>query len=167
MITYNFQAQFADAVGSGAKPFTLRRPRKPPARHAEVGELVALWTGLRRPGARRVGVGVCTLRALLRFDREGVRLVSDVRVATPALETTEALQQLLLNREGDALARLDGFQNWEEAWFWHVAHRTGAEKESWSDDNPSIVREAVAWSLLSEDQAAALASGRARLEDAA
>lgn len=167
MINYNFQADFAPQLAAGDKPLTLRRFRKPPSRHAQVGELVGLWTGLRTKAARRVGVGLCEVRALVRFDRGGIVFVSDVRVAPGAPGEAAALTRELLDAESDAFARRDGFENWEAAWAFHVAHRTEAEKENWAEISPSIVRELVAWRLLSEEQAAALDSGRARVEDAA
>lgn len=165
MIAYNFKTEFAPGVEAGRKLLTLRRTRKPPSRHAGAGEPIGLWTGLRTTTARRVGVGVVTLRALVRFDEGGIVAVSEVRVATPALDQTEALQRELLDRENDVFAARDGFANWAALWSWHDAARSKDEAARPPHDR-SLVRELVAWRLLSAEHAAALDNG-APLEDAA
>lgn len=164
MIAYNFKPDFAANVTSGAKALTLRRFRKPPSRHAFVGEPIGLWTGLRTKAARRVAVGLVTVRALVRFDAGGLRTVSELRLANPAVFQSGRLQAELLNCESDAFAVRDGFVNWASAWAWHDAHRTDAEKETGAQ---ALVRELVAWAPITEEQAAALENGSANAEDAA
>lgn len=53
----NFQKQFAPLVESGQKTQTIRARRKHPIK---VGDTVHLYTGLRRPGARWLGIGRVT-----------------------------------------------------------------------------------------------------------
>ena len=51
MPAYNFQARFAPAVRSGAKPSTIRR------REAKVGSAAYLFTGMRTKKCERLGRG--------------------------------------------------------------------------------------------------------------
>lgn len=55
MPSLNFQQRFADAVASGQKRQTIRAPRKRPILP---GDRLHLFTGMRRPGCRKLGVGV-------------------------------------------------------------------------------------------------------------
>lgn len=47
MVAYNFKLQFAFAVVSGEKPQTIRALRKERASHAQPGEALQLYTGMR------------------------------------------------------------------------------------------------------------------------
>lgn len=53
MVAYNFDWRFADMVASGRKDLTLRR-EPPGARHAQAGEPVQLYVGLRTRDARKL-----------------------------------------------------------------------------------------------------------------
>lgn len=63
MVAYNFRAQFADAVASGAKRQTIRRRRKRPTRP---GDALQLYTDLRTHKTRKLRDAVCV--AIDRFD---------------------------------------------------------------------------------------------------
>lgn len=54
-----FQARFAPLVESGRKRQTIRAYRKD-GRDPVVGDRLYLWTGLRQPGARKLGEAICT-----------------------------------------------------------------------------------------------------------
>lgn len=163
MIAYGFQHAFGPQLESGGKTLTMRQSRKPPSRHATVGEPIGLWTGLRTKEARRRGVGIVTFTCLVRFEENGIRYVSDLRVLDPHDRAAEALQAELLNHDNDPFARRDGFENWSNLWAWHRAHRTADEKRA---RDQSIVRHVIAWRPLSADAAAALDAG-APLEEVA
>lgn len=163
MIAYGFMAEFGPNLEFGAtkpKTLTMRRSRKLPSRHATVGEPIGLWTGLRQKGARRRGVGIVTLTCLLRFSEHGMTYVSDLRVHDATDDATAALQRELLDRDGDAVARRDGFENYASMWAWHFANRTKEEKA----EGGAIVRNVIAWKPLSEEHAAAIDAG-ARVEE--
>lgn len=163
MIAYGFMAVFGPQLEYGSpdpKTLTFRRNRKHPSRHAEVGEAIGLWTGLRQKGARRRGVGVVTLTCLARFSEHGITYVSDVRVHDATDDVTARLQHELVNRDDDAIARRDGFENYAAMWAWHFKNRTKDEKA----EGGAIVRNVIAWKPLSDTQAAALDAG-ARIEE--
>ncbi|HRO02760.1 MAG TPA: hypothetical protein PLS69_04070, partial [Terricaulis sp.] len=105
MIAYGFQQQFAPQISTGAidpKTLTFRRFRKPPARHVNVGEPMALWTGMRSKLAARRGVGLCVLRALVRFSATGILITSDLRVHQAEDEFAGLISRELLDLEHDA-----------------------------------------------------------------
>ena len=108
MVAYSFQARFAGSVAAGAKTQTIRRHRRPPARHARVGESIALWTGLRTKEARLIGHASCAglYPISLRF---GLGTVAHVRIGA----------KQLMGEQLDDFARQDGFQNGRDmsAWF--------------------------------------------------
>ena len=108
MVAYSFQARFEEAVRRGAKDQTIRKHRRPPARHARVGEEIALWTGLRTPQARLLGRATCTglYPISLRF---GLGTVAHVRIGA----------KQLMGEQLDDFARQDGFRDAREmsAWF--------------------------------------------------
>lgn len=162
MPAYNFKPDFADAVETGEKRLTLRRPRAQPARHAVVGEVVTLWTGLRTTAARRLGVGVCVLRAGVQLCAGGVACVWD-QVAAPVSDPLLTRFDAWLAAQGrvvsfadatgrawaDDFARLDGFERWAQAWAFHAA---GGPL---THDPPGLVsRDLVGWLLVPADQVA-------------
>lgn len=165
MLAYGFKPVFAPQISTGApnpKTLTLRRPRKPPSRHADVGEAIGLWTGMRSPEAKRQGVGLVVVRGLLRFDRHDVRHVSELRVHDAGGAFTADLQRDLIEAASDAIARRDGFENWASAWSWHDLHREKEER-----DAESIVRELIGWLPLDAAQIAGIDNGSARIEEVA
>jgi len=159
MIAYGFKKMFAPQLESGAKTLTLRRFRKPPSRHVEVGEPAGLWTGMRTKEAKRNAVWLTVVRGLVRVNEAGVRDLSDLRVRDAADAYIQAM--LADIGHGDALARRDGFENWASAWAWHDANRDKEERGA-----ASLVRELVGGCLLNAEQVAALENGSARIEEA-
>lgn len=97
MPSLNFQQQFADAVASGQKHQTIRAHRKQPI---IAGDRVHLFTGMRRPGCQKLGVGVVTrvvpITIGLGFAMDEIRIGHG---GAPFLDTGERAQ----------LARTDGF----------------------------------------------------------
>ena len=163
MIAYSFKRQFGPQIETGApdpKTLTLRRHRKPPSRHADVGEPVGLWTGMRTKEARRRGVGLVTLRGLLRYGERGILFVSELRTAGDD-PITVSLQREILDAENDAFARRDGFENYAALWAWHSAERDKEER-----GEPSLVRQIIAWLPLTPTQIGAIDNG-ARLDEVA
>jgi hypothetical protein len=162
MIAYGFKPAFGPQIETGSaepKILTLRRPRKTPSRHANVGEPIGLWTGMRSKLAKRRGVGLVILRGLLRFGANGILFASELRTPNTADDLAEALQREILDTANDSFARRDGFENWASMWAWHDADRDKEER-----GESSLVREIVAWRPLNAEQIAAVDSG-ARLEE--
>lgn len=164
MIAYGFKTAFIAPIASGAKTLTIRDARKPPARHANVGEPIGLWTGLRTADAKRRAVGLVIVRALVRFDRSGIRHASEVRQSELGGDLAEAVARELLRCESDAIAHRDGFENWDSLWLWHDGAR---RKDKPQPGDGSLCKELVVWKLLDAEQIAALETGRARIEEPA
>jgi len=100
MPSLSFQSRFAEAVISGQKRQTIRRPRKQPIRP---GDTLYLFSGMRARDCRRLGTVRCTgvARIVLTddgIDVDGKRQSADAR---------------------SAMARADGFQTFSDmaAWF--------------------------------------------------
>lgn len=140
MTAYSFQAGFAGDVESGRKPLTLRRDRRPPARHAEPGEEVRLWTGLRTKRARLLGIGIATLRAPLLLHAGGFMPAGDE--IAPAPRANRRLMAALITGDANALARLDGFPDWPAAWAWHDSNRDARDGR-----RRMILRVLISWRL--------------------
>jgi len=99
MVAYNFQTQFAPDVEAGRKRQTIRSDGK--RRHAQPGEMVQLYTGMRTKACRQLGTGVCTASDGCEI-REDAVLVGDIAP-----------------RDLDGFARADGFRDFDhmKQWF--------------------------------------------------
>lgn len=99
MVAYNFQAQFAPAVESGQKRRTIRAEGK--RKHAQAGDALQLYTGMRQPGCRLLARSVCTVSTYCAIREDGVTLGNHPR------------------EDVDDFARADGFRDFEhmKAWF--------------------------------------------------
>lgn len=106
-----FQERFADAVASGEKRQTIRAFRKD-GRDPKRGDTLHLWTGLRRPGARKLGEVTCT--AVLK-----ITICADREVICPSggFHATYGPYPEC-NR---AFARADGFRSYPELVDWFEA----------------------------------------------
>lgn len=62
-----FKRQFKDAILSGSKTQTLRRPRKYPIK---VGDTLYLYVSLRTPKAEKLGEAICTRADRVVIDTE-------------------------------------------------------------------------------------------------
>lgn len=104
MPALNFQKQFADAVERGEKRQTIRAIRKDKRLPAKRGAVIALYTGMRTRGCRRLGYAMCENVRPIKIT-EGVVFCDDGWIRTP--------EQL------EAFARADGFMDWADmlAWF--------------------------------------------------
>lgn len=101
MVAYNFKAQFADAVASGAKCQTIRAVRTGKSRHVRVGEKIQLYTGMRTKACRKLiePDPVCVAVWRIRID-----------AAVP--------WDIVPDGSLDAFARADGFKDWSELRDW-------------------------------------------------
>lgn len=99
MVAYNFQAQFAPAVESGQKRRTIRAEGK--RKHAQAGDALQLYTGMRQAGCRLLARSVCTASTYCAIREDGVTLGNHPR------------------EDVDAFAQADGFRDFEDmkAWF--------------------------------------------------
>lgn len=100
-----FSKEFARDVRSGAKRQTIRAYRKD-RRDPKVGQTLYLWTGLRRPGARKLGEKVClSVYSVMLLD-PSTTAFSPVRMGNDSVP--RALFDLDYD-EREALADRDGF----------------------------------------------------------
>ncbi|MCI4661449.1 MAG: hypothetical protein MRY63_06450 [Neomegalonema sp.] len=101
MVAYNFKDQFVQPISLGIKRQTIRRASR--RRHAAVGELVQLYTGMRTKGCRKIVAQdpVCVLSCSVAVSELGVELGAGDLLASG----TDELQ---------GFARLTGFSGWDE-----------------------------------------------------
>ncbi len=92
MVAFNFKAQFADDVESGAKPHTIRQKCR-----CRPGDALQLYTGMRTKKCRKLRDAICTMVQEITIDVHGKRV--RVRLDGELLPLEMALD----------LARADGF----------------------------------------------------------
>lgn len=97
MVAYNFQARFAEDVESGRKCQTIRLLGK--RRHAQPGDMLQLYTGMRSPGCRLLREAPCVVALAVSIDEAG-----RISVGGQPLDGTDA----------DLFAQADGFAIAEE-----------------------------------------------------
>jgi len=99
MVAYNFQARFASDVEAGRKLRTIRAGGK--RRHAQFGDPLQLYTGMRTRGCRLLRTAKCTGSMFCLISEEGVTLGDQPQTSL------------------DEFARADGFQDFEnmKQWF--------------------------------------------------
>jgi len=102
MVAYSFQAEFADAVEAGRKCSTIRPHGK--RRHAQAGDELQLYTGMRTPACRLLMRVPCLWSKPIEIHRAFV-CVDGVRRDVPEYY--------------DELARIEGFTSYGnlQAWF--------------------------------------------------
>ena len=98
MPAFNFHPRFEEAVRTGAKLQTLRRPRKDSRRPAKLGDTINLWVGQRTQYRRQIGTGWCVEVSIVTLSRQ-VAVVAGVSLS-PA--------------ERPAFAKADGFETYGE-----------------------------------------------------
>lgn len=142
MVAYSFNQQFAAPIESGRKRQTIRAPRR---RHAQVGERLQLYTGMRTKACRLIRDDVvCIGLGEVRFD---LRPLAELPEPGSARELAGLLAERPLSIEvngipietasdQDEFAAADGFEGWKlgktllspfEAMvnFWMVTHGAG------------------------------------------
>lgn len=77
MVAYDFKPRFVTPILSNRKKQTVRGARD---RHANDGETIQLYTGLRTKGARLLGLAVCVSVMPITIDRIELRLTIAGRV---------------------------------------------------------------------------------------
>jgi len=100
---YNFQSRFVPMILAGAKTHTIRAVRKNPDKP---GNVLHLFTGLRRKGARLLMRTLCTKVEEIEIDACGHECNCDPFVSIDGVELGES--------EREALARRDGFDSFNE-----------------------------------------------------
>lgn len=101
----NFQKQFADDVLAGRKRQTIRKERKD-GRRPEIGDCVALYTGLRTNSSRHLLDADCVAVLGVTLDaRAGSITVGEERLDAAALE---------------AFAQMDGFADAAAMFAWFL-----------------------------------------------
>ena len=98
MVAYNFQPRFAEAVENGEKRQTIRRKGK--RIHADRGDTVHLFTGMRTKKCRNLGEGICIASQFVTIS-EGRAVVSGNVVI-----------------DLDRFAHRDGFEDFSEMQEW-------------------------------------------------
>jgi hypothetical protein len=123
MVAYSFNKRFAEPIANGhpatgiIKRQTIRAPRK---RHAQPGEAIQLYQGMRTKHCRKIIADQMCLevRPLRLF-------VTDAFVHF--LDNDEVIQ---LADPLDDFARQDGFLHWEDMRaFWRAAHSEASDAE--------------------------------------
>ena len=110
MVSYSCQPRFVPLIEQGVKCQTIRRPRRPPSRHARPGETVSLWTGLRTSAARLIARATCTG-------------VYPIRLTFASGEITRVVCNGLILPDLDAVAVADGFDGIADmSAFWREHH---------------------------------------------
>jgi len=100
---YNFQERFVPFILAGEKTHTIRAVRRHPDKP---GNMLYLYTGLRRKGARLLGCVSCVKVESITIDACGHQCNCDGSVEIDGIELSES--------EREALARRDGFVTFDE-----------------------------------------------------
>ena len=112
MVAYNFKREFEGAIVSGRKCSTIRPRGK--RKHAEDGDALQLYIGMRTRNCHKLADAVCTKRQAmwlyLMDDWGGI----DVPVNDAQGVTWTSLDQ----REQEDIAHQDGFGDWGEMQEW-------------------------------------------------
>ena len=141
MPALNFQPRFADPVRSGAKPLTLRMPRRDGRDAAPVGKRLRLYTGMRRPDCALLLETVTLYRVTLQLGEGGIVSLTGARgggALRPFMDRWLCLQQApARDQMSDAFARLDGFDSYADLFAWHAAVAL--------DDIGCVTRELINW----------------------
>lgn len=141
MPALNFQPRFADPVRSGAKPLTLRMPRRDGRDAAPVGKMLRLYTGMRRPGCTLLLDTVTLYRATLQLSEGGIVALTDARgggALRPFMDRWVGLGAGSgRGQMNEAFARLDGFDSYADLYAWHAAVAL--------DDIGCVMRELINW----------------------
>lgn len=90
MPAFNFKARFASAVEAGVKRTTIRARRRD-GRDPEVGQIAALYTGMRTNVCRALGSAVILYRHPVRIDAAGIVEVGGVRLEDRGLSILAAV----------------------------------------------------------------------------
>lgn len=97
MPAINFKQRYAAAILDGSKCQTIRAPRVDHRPHAQPGDRLALYTGMRTKGCRKLMDAVCVSRQQIVITETPAIIVD----GTPV-------------RDEDGFARADGFDNFAD-----------------------------------------------------
>jgi hypothetical protein len=97
MVAYSFKRQFIEPIQSGAKQQTIRADRK---RHANAGEALQLYSGMRTRQCVLIGRATCLSIQPIRIEVEN------------AVVGFQSGRTLTMIDELDDFARMDGFDRW-------------------------------------------------------
>lgn len=105
MALIGFKNEFAEAILSGVKTSTIRRPRKRPIWE---GESLHLYTGLRTKKVRKLGVRVCISVDSIQVGSGGI--ICGARMNFKWLPPNDP--------ETQEIAKSEGFASYDEMWDW-------------------------------------------------
>lgn len=152
MPAINFDRRFALPISSGMKLLTMRVPRvdgRAPGM-TEPGAMTNLYTGLRTRAARLVATVECLAVAEVRFGPKGFERIAQFGPGTIRGQSTPGVLALVdcthqPPQAGslDRLARLDGFETWDQLWAWHSDVET-KRVPSRAAESP-VTRHMVVW----------------------
>lgn len=107
MPALNFRGEFVDSILDGSKTQTVRLPRKRPI---DVADDLYLYTGMRTPACRPLGVAKCSMAYETQISATGVRAFPD-----PSEPSTRS--------SCERFAQLDGFDSYASFWdTWTTVH---------------------------------------------
>lgn len=120
MVAYSFQQRFVPAIESGAKPHTIRGPRR---RHARPGDELQLYAGMRTRSCRLIRRARCrsVLAIALRFGARPLVSLFPLMEKEPGhlARVGERIEVVDLDR----FAVSDGFADFDDmARFWRDSH---------------------------------------------
>lgn len=111
MVAYDFKPRFVPLIEAGLKAQTIRAPRAKP--HAQPGDVLQLYTGMRTKACRLIRTAVCTQVQCIELS------FTDDCITV----STSATALAFAGRAADRFARLDGFVDWADMRaFWKAEH---------------------------------------------
>lgn len=115
MPLFGFKRRFVEPILAGTKDQTIRAVRKVPVR---LHQVMHLYTGLRRPGAKLIARVLC-------IEILDIYLIPQVENGLVSYSNLDGSGGFATNEPGwlDHFARRDGFASWEDLCaFWREEH---------------------------------------------
>lgn len=160
---FNFMSQFAEAVETYKKPFTIRNKRK---QEGSIGETVHLFTGQRTKACRKLGMAPLAFQAEIVLTKDGFLFPATEMNSQERVEHNKRVKEWLrgLNvpeitswlelyfdyedlgikdftserkAANEAFAKLDGFGSWKELMQYHSPGWSRAVKWLYAWENPN------------------------------
>lgn len=132
MVAYSFKPRFEAPILSLQKCGTIRAQAR--RRHAQPGEALQLYTGMRTKQCRLLARAICSSVNRLRvwFDQP--------RILIGGLDANGSVEDANTCYDYDGFARADGFRDFDDmAGFWWDTHRARQVDDIWVRWSPDSV----------------------------
>lgn len=117
MVAYNFQPRFELSIVTLAKLGTIRAAGR--RRHAQPGDALQLYTGMRTRGCRLIARACCERSDIIRMSFEN----DFVQIERETFRPGKVFVDEIVIEDLDGFARGDGFAGWSEMKaFWLETH---------------------------------------------